>query len=77
MNKVIRDIMIVGGVILTYVLMAAFQPGVVAIIETVNMSSNWTGFSSTQDAINAYPLYSWFLPGLVGIIAVVVNHHQS
>jgi hypothetical protein len=74
MHKILIDIMIVGGVIFAYIFMAAFQPGTNAIINSVNSSTNWTGFESTQAAINSYPLWGWLIPGLVGIIAFVVNH---
>lgn len=77
MQKVIIDMLIVGVVILAYVFMAAFQPGTNAIISSVNASANWTGFESAQAAINSFPIYEWFIPGLVGIVAFVVNHKVS
>lgn len=74
MRKILTDIGIVVGVVLAYVLMAAFQPGTNALISSANASINGTAFPEMAAAVNAFPLYQWSIPGLVGIIAFVVNH---
>jgi hypothetical protein len=76
MRKILLDILIVGGVVFAYIMMSAFQPGVNDIIATVNASMPAVGFGETKAVINSYPLYSWFIPGLCGLIAIVVNHHD-
>lgn len=60
-------------VVFLYVFFAATQPATNAIIETANATANWTGFESTQAVINAWPLYMWFLPGLFGIVGLVIT----
>lgn len=71
-KKIMLIILIVVGVVITYLVMAAIQPAVNDIISTANASANWTGFESTQAAVNSYPIYCWFLPGIVGLVAIVV-----
>lgn len=76
MNKIIYDVLIVGGVVLAYVFMAAFQGGTNEIIASANasISSNYTGIIGMEAAMNSFPIYQWFIPGLVGIVAFVANH---
>jgi hypothetical protein len=64
--------LIVAGVVFAYILMAALQPMTNDIIDTVNATANWTNFEETQNAINSYPLYSWLIPGFVGVVAIVI-----
>ncbi len=71
------DVVIVFGVVMTYVLMSAYQPAVNDIIATVNATGSWSGMEETQNFVNAYPLYQWLIPGFVGIIAIVMNHVLS
>lgn len=74
MRKVLLDLVIIVAVVLAYVIMASTQGMTNDIISTVNASANWTGAELGQNAMSSYPLYQWFIPGLVGIIALVVNH---
>jgi hypothetical protein len=64
--------LIVIGVIVAYFFIGAEQPLVNDIITTANASANWTGMESAQNAMNAYPIYMWFIPAIVGIVSVVV-----
>jgi hypothetical protein len=75
--KIVRDIVIVAGVVLCFVILAALQPYNNEIIATANASANWTGIEDAQAAVNSYPLYSWFLPPLMGFILMVVNHRSA
>lgn len=77
MRTILIDFTIAAGVVFAYIMMAAFQPGVNDIIATANTSGNWTNFRDAQAVVTSYPLYSWFIPGLVGLIAIVVNHHSQ
>jgi len=74
MSKVFVDILIIAGVIAAYIILGAMQPLFNDVITTGNLSANWTGMESGQDAYNAMPLIVWFIPGIVGIVALVVNH---
>lgn len=64
---------IVVAVVVVYVIMGALQPTVNALIQTANASGNWTNFESTQAAINGFPIYMWAIPGLVGVVAIVIT----
>jgi len=77
MQKIIIDLMILAGVIFAYIFLAAFQPGTNSILSSSISSTNWTGFESTEAAISGYAIYVWFLPGLIGIIAFVLNHKMK
>jgi ABC-type uncharacterized transport system involved in gliding motility auxiliary subunit len=71
-----KKIGIVAGmtvaVILVYLLLALMQPVTNEIVAVANASANWTGFESTQDAINAYPIVMWVLPGAIYLIAITI-----
>jgi hypothetical protein len=77
MKKIVYDIVIVAGVTIAILFMAAFQPGTNAIISSVNSSINGTAFPTMAAAVNSYPIYSWLIPGLVGLILFVYNHKFS
>lgn len=62
---------VIGAIILTYVLLSAEQPAINDLIETANVSANWTNFEETQDALNSFPVYAWAIPGIVGLVAIV------
>lgn len=68
---------IVAAVIITYVLMLAMQPATNSIISTANATTgNWTAdpaFGMAQGVINSFPLWQWFLPGFIGLFAIVVT----
>lgn len=74
MRKIFLDVLIVAGIVLAYVLMAAYQPMVNEIIASANATGEWANFQDAQAVVNSYPIYSWFLPGFCGLIAIVVNH---
>ena len=57
------------GFIVCMLIMIAIQPITNEIVSTANTTTNWTGFESTQHAIEAWPLYYWFIP--VGIYLIV------
>lgn len=55
-----------------YLLMLALQSATNEIIATVNASANWSGVESSQAVILSFPLWQWGVPGLVGIVMVVM-----
>lgn len=76
MKKVFYDFIIVAGVVLTYIILAAFQPGTNTIMATVNASID-PAFPDMKAAVNSYPLWSWFLPGLIGLVTIIINHKST
>ncbi len=71
-RKIFRIALITGFTVFAYVLMLALQPATNEIIATANASGNWTGFESTQAVIISYPLWQWFIPGLVGLVMTAI-----
>jgi archaellum biogenesis protein FlaJ (TadC family) len=61
-----------AAVIIVYLIITLMQPVINAIVATANASANWTGFESTQGAINAFPIYIWVLPGAIYLIAITL-----
>jgi len=72
MQKLGATVFLVIVVIFVYFLMTALQPMTNEMVATANTSANWTNFESTQNAILAYPIYQWFLPGLLGVVGLVI-----
>jgi len=75
MQKLFKILIILGAVGVAYIFLAAFQPGINDIISTANasVSGNYSdgAIYGMEGAMNSFPLYVWFLPGLVGLIAFV------
>ena len=59
------------GFIICMVIMTAIQPITNELVATANSTTNWTNFESTQHAIEAWPLYYWFIPVGIYLIAFV------
>lgn len=71
-GKIFWVAVIVVGIIGTYILMAAMQPAILDIVETANQStSNWDKVVGAQDALVSMPFWLWFIPVLVGGVAIV------
>lgn len=60
------------GLILVYVLLIAVHPAIAGIVDTANTSITAPGQETVKAAINAFPLYIWFLPFLLYIIAIAM-----
>jgi hypothetical protein len=75
--KYLTIIGITLAVVFTYIIMLAMQPATNALITTANATTgNWTvtpEFGMAQGVINAFPLWQWFLPGLVGLIGIAIT----
>jgi hypothetical protein len=69
--KYLMVLAVIAAIVLVYVLLSAEQPAINDLIETANLSANWTGFKETQAAVNSFPIYIWAIPGLVGLVAIV------
>lgn len=73
MNKAILQVLIVVGVIVAYLMLAGIQTFFNDVIASGNISANWTGMESSRGAYNSMPLVIWFIPGIVGVAATVIN----
>jgi hypothetical protein len=60
------------AVIIVYIILVLTQPVINEVVSTANATGNWTGFESTQAALNAYPIYMWVIPGAIYLIAITI-----
>lgn len=63
-------------VILAYIIMAVSMPAITEItaMAAIEMeaSANMSQLPGTLEATEAFPYYSWAIPGLVGIVVTVI-----
>lgn len=75
MNKVKAIGSIIIGVIVIYIILTAAQPAIVEVANTANVtmaaSSNMSNFPGMAEATVAAPLWIYFIPGGVGLAAVI------
>ncbi len=68
-------------VIFAYVILASSYTGLVDITteaaDTMAATSNMSNYPGTYEAVSAFPVYVWFIPGGVGLIATVVFLKQA
>jgi uncharacterized membrane protein YfcA len=76
-DKLFGSLWIWGGVIATYIIMAAAMPAINGIITSASAglaaSADMTQFPGTQEAVDSAPAWIWIIPGLVGIVAQCVH----
>jgi hypothetical protein len=72
MKKMGTVAMLSIALVLCYLILIACQPAINSIVTTANASTNWTGYESTQNTINSFPLYVWFVPFLIYIIVIAI-----
>ena len=76
MHKIGRIAIVVVMVIAVYLFMLVVMPTIVDIVSSANStmdaSSNMSMYPGTSPAVLATPWFLWFVPGVVGMIAVVV-----
>ncbi len=69
--------MLWGGVIMAYILLALTMPAHNAIVQdslvSLNASANMSNFPGTYDAVAMFPVYVWFIPFVVGVVASVIH----
>ena len=62
---------------MVYVLLTAMMPALTGITggaaTTMAASSNMTNYPGTLEAIQAFPVYVWFIPGGLAFIATVAT----
>lgn len=76
MGKISAVIVVVVMVIAVYLLMLVVMPVVVDMSltanSTMNATSNMSLYPGTSGAMVSAPWVLWFVPGVIGMIAVVV-----
>lgn len=75
-NKIIAIIVILLCVIGAYIILAVTLPAGRELVETaateLEASANMDNFPGTLGVVETAPLWIWFLPGIVGVIATVM-----
>lgn len=76
MGKIGHVIIVVAMVVAVYLLMLVVMPVVVDMSltanSTMNASSNMSLYPGASPALIASPWVLWFVPGVIGMIAIVV-----
>ena len=76
MNKLGAVLIIIGVVIGCYLILLVTQTVVVNLVEsanaTITASSNLTNYPGTQGFLLSTPWIMWFVPGVIGMIAIVI-----
>lgn len=74
-NKIKQVIFIIAGVVLVYVFLTIIIPILADFAGTANAtitaSSNFTDYPGTQAVLVGAPFWIYFIPGIVGIVAIV------
>jgi hypothetical protein len=77
MNKVFTLIIIWVSVIAVYVfigfLMPFYQDISASTVIALNASANMTDYPGTLEAVESMPLWIWFIPGPVGLVATATT----
>lgn len=73
MNKLFVFGIIWGVIILAYIVLAVAMPAITDITATSAAAMGDTsGLPGVKEGVQAFPVYVWFIPGGVGIIATVI-----
>lgn len=65
-----------GCIVICYIIIAATMGIHVAMVNETQAAfatQNLTGIVGVNDAVGAWPLVLWFIPGLVGVVFTVVR----
>jgi len=77
MNKLGAIAIIVGMVIIAYLFLLVAMPVIADAVSTTNTTmaatSNMTNYPGTQEATLATPWVLFFVPGVIGIISVIIT----
>ena len=80
MNKVVNVAWIVGIVIIVYLFMLVAMPVISSAVSSGNVTmaatSNMSNYPGTTETMLSIPWILWFVPGVGGIIAVVLVLRQ-
>ena len=76
MKKIGFIILIWAAISLCYIVIAVTMPTLQDLTDNtateLQATSNMSNYPGTLEAVNSYPLFAWFIPGAVGIVATVV-----
>lgn len=76
MNKIGQVIIVIALVSACYLIILVTMGVVVGLAETANAtmtaSSNLTNYPGAAEAVLAAPWVLWFVPGVIGMVAIVV-----
>ena len=76
MNKLGAVLIIIGVVIACYLILLVTMTTVIDIVETANAtmtaSSNLTNYPGTQGALLSTPWILFFVPGVIGMVVIVL-----
>jgi len=76
MKKVGWVIVLWAGIVIAYIILTAAMPAINSLVQTANetmvATSNMSNYPGSQEAILTAPLWLYFLPGGIGIMATVM-----
>jgi len=77
MNKIKTVAYIIGAVIVCYVLMIAVMPFVqelaFSVADDIELAHDMTQYVAADSGLRIVPWLLWFLPGVIGIVALVLT----
>ena len=77
MNKLGGVAIIVFLVVVLYLILMAVMPVLTSVVSTANTtmaaSSNLSNYPGTQEVVLASPWFLWFVPAVIGIIALIIH----
>jgi hypothetical protein len=75
MSKIAKVVVVIGLIIIVYLLMLVIMPVVVDIVETanttINATSNLTQYPGASEGLVSVPWILWFVPGGIGLAAII------
>ncbi len=75
-DKFFRFVYLWGAIICAYLFLGFTMPVHNALVQRTlvefNTSDNLSRLPGIYNAIKAYPVYVWFIPGLVGIVVTTI-----
>lgn len=74
-QKVKVSAFLILGVVGAYLILAASMGAITNIVSSANASlhasANMTDFPGVAEAVNGFPWYVWFIPGVIGVAGEV------
>ena len=72
-KKIFLVAIIIGGVILSYIILTALVPFFVDVTSTANATRvDWSMYPGAQAVLVSFPWWAFFIPAIVGMAAIVV-----
>lgn len=75
MNKIGQVVIVVGIIFVVYLLMLVTMPILADSVSTANITmhatSNMSNYPGTAETVIATPWVLWFVPGVIGMVAIV------